>query len=74
MDQEQEMIKLANYYDGLGRAFYKAATTEMADASAEYGVGGKIKSGFLGLVRRLMGRLKSRQGKIRAGYAKRRRR
>lgn len=69
-----EMEKLAQYYDNLGRAFYKAAQSDMADASAEYGVGSKIKHSFLGLVKRLSGRLKSRKGKIRPGYAKRRRR
>ena len=68
------MNKLAEYYDNLGRAFYKAAQDDMADASAEYGAGSKIKNSFLGLVKRLSGRLKSKQGRIRPGYAKRRRR
>ncbi len=67
------MEKLAQYYDELGRAFYKAAQSDMADASAEYGTGSKVKGGFLGLVQRLAGRLKSKKGKIRPGYAKRRR-
>lgn len=57
-------------YEEMGRAFYKTA---MADADVEYGVGSKIKSSFLGLVKRISGRLKSRKGKIRPGYAKRRR-
>lgn len=63
--------KLFQYYDSIGRSFYKTA---MVDASSEYGVGSKIKSGFLGLVKRISGRLKQRKGTIRPGYAKRRRR
>ncbi len=68
-----DMEKLAQYYDNLGRALYKAAQEDMADASTEYGVGSKIKGGFLGLVRRLKGRLKRAKGNIRPGFAKRRR-
>jgi hypothetical protein len=67
------MEKLAQYYDNLGRAFYKTAQADMVNASTEYGTGSKVKSGFLGLVKRISGRLKSKNGKIRPGYAKRRR-
>lgn len=67
------MEKLAQYYDNLGRAFYKAAQTEMADASSEYGVGSKVKGSFLGLVKKLSGHLKRSKGRIRPGFAKRRR-
>lgn len=68
------MNKLAEYYDNLGRALYKAAQADMADVSTEYGTGSRIRNSFLGLVKRISGRLKSRTGKIRPGYAKRRRR
>ena len=68
-----DMVKLASYYDQVGRDLFYKIATEMADVSTEYGSGGKVKGGFMGLVSRLMGRLKSKKGKIKPGYAKRRR-
>jgi hypothetical protein len=66
-------VKDIEKLDNVGRAFYKAAQEDMVDASTEYGVGSKVKNSFLGLVKRISGRLKSRKGSIRPGYAKRRR-
>ena len=58
---EQEILeKTAAMYDHMGRRFCKVSMA-MADATSEYGAGSKVKgaaSGFTGLVKKLLGRLK----------------
>lgn len=70
---EKDAFELASYYDQVGRELFHKTAEEMADASTEYGVGKKVKGNFMGMVKKLMGRLKTKKGKIRPGYAKRRR-
>lgn len=55
-----DAVKVAMVYERIGQEMFKAASTAMANASTEYGAGGKLagaKNSFTGMVQKIMGKL-----------------